>query len=942
MADRIEYLNKVISSLRQVDRLITREKDPGRLIRRACRLLAELGGYVYSWILLMNEDGEVQDSAESGIGGDFGNLLQMLRQGDPPTCVRKALEAEDLVVSRKDESYCRSCRLKEPGYLSMESFVARLEHEGTVFGVMAAGFPAEQEADETQLNLFTEIAEDISYALHFLRIEEERDTSIQSLRESEALLNAFLDHFPGPAFIRDSESRYIHINRYFKERFGPEEKWVGRTPAELFGHDFASRMIEEDRKALEKGYHVFEKTLGLYGESSEFEVHCFRIDRKESGPLIGGIAVDITEWKRAKEALRKSEEHYRAVFQTTGSATIIFDGDKTIRLVNRGFERLSGYSADEICDRMQWPVFVAEEDREMMERYHDERRKAEGSAPNEHQFRFVDRNGVRRDVHLQVDLIPGTDMTVCSLLDISELKTTQERLRESVIRMDSLLRTMPDMVFVLSGEGRYRDYWVDDESVLAIPPERIIGSSITELDLTGEKKAEVLDRIALTLKTGAIQSVEYELDISSRRRFFEARLSPYGDDSVIAVVRDITERRETERQRMELETRIQHTQKLESLGVLAGGIAHDFNNILMTILGNADLAMMSLPESSHAGGFLSEIVNAASAASDLARQMLAYSGRSDFVVSALDLNAIVLEMTHMLEVSISKKAVLKFRLAEELPWIMADSAQVRQVIMNLITNASEAIGDRSGYISITTGAMYCDGEYMATTELTDEVPEDMYVYLEVADTGCGMDQSVRSQLFEPFFTTKYTGRGLGLSSVLGIVRGHGGAIKVYTEPGEGTTFKVLFPALSPEDGRLDVQEKGSARERWRGSGTILFADDEDTVLAVGRKMLENMGFRVVTAEDGRKAVDLFRENSGTIDLVILDLTMPHLSGDEAYREMRRIRPDVPVIVSSGFSQKEVMHRFAGKQLHGFIQKPYRAEDLAGVIRKALDPESDSE
>ncbi|OPL18390.1 MAG: hypothetical protein AVO35_05985 [Candidatus Aegiribacteria sp. MLS_C] len=942
MEDRLEYLKKVINSLRQVDRLITREKDPRGLIRQACSLLAELGGYVYTWILLLDEEGNLEDWAESGIGDDFGNLLKMVRQRELPACVIKALETGDLVVSRRDEPYCLSCRLKEPGYLSLESFAARLEHEGTVFGVMAAGFPAGEEADETQRGLFTEIAEDISYALHFIRMEEERDSSIQSHRESEALLNSFLDNFPGPAFIRDSESRYLHVNRYFRERFGPAEKWVGRTPGELFSDDFASRMLLEDRKALEKGYHVFEKELGLEGQRSDFEVHSFRIDRQEGGPLIGGIAVDITEWKMAKEALRKSEEHYRAVFQNTGSATLILDGDKTIRLVNRGFERLSGYSADEVCDRLKWPVFVADEDRERMERYHDERRREKGKAPNEYEFRFVDRNGKQRDVHLQVDLIPGTDMTVCSIVDISELKSVQARLRESVVKMETLLRTMPDMMFVLSGNGLYLDYWVDEESLLAIPADRIIGSSITELDITDEKKAEILGKIAITLETGTIQSVEYELDISSRHRFFEARLSPYGTDSVIAVARDITGRREAERRRLELEARIQHTQKLESLGVLAGGIAHDFNNILMTILGNADLAIMSLPESSQARGFLSEIVSAASAASDLARQMLAYSGRSDFVVSPLDINSLVLEMTHMLEVSISKKAVLKFRLAEELPRIMADSAQIRQIIMNLITNASEAIGDRSGYISITTGAMHCDREYMSTTELTDEVPEDMYVYLEVADTGCGMDQSVRSQLFEPFFTTKYTGRGLGLSSVLGIVRGHRGAIKVYTEPGEGTTFKVLLPVLSSEHDLPGGPEGSSDGRVWRGSGTILFADDEDTVLAIGRKMLENMGFSVITAEDGRKAVDLFRENSGIIDMVILDLTMPHLSGDEAYREMRRIRQDIPVIVSSGFSQKDVMHRFAGKRLHGFIQKPYRAEDLAAVIRKVLEQESGSE
>lgn len=820
MTDSVQYLKQVINSLRRVDRLITWEKDPRKLIREACRILSEMGGYVYSWILLMDGSGTVMDSAESGIGDDFHNLLDMVTSGELPPCVSIALDSEEVVLNRADEPYCSSCRLKEEDYEELESCVTRLEHDGTVFGVIAAGFPSEQKADDTQQNLFREIAEDIAYALHVIRLEGERDRSIRSLKESEALLIAFLDHFPGPAFVRDSDSRYLHVNSYFRDLFGPAEKWVGKTPSALFPEDYASRMMEEDGRTLEKGYHVYERRLDLGNTGSVFEVHSFRIDREGLEPLIGGIAVDITEWYQAKLALKESEE----------------------------------------------------------------------------------------------------------------------QLSQSVRNMETLLRTMPDIMFVLTRDGEYVEYWVDDESDLAIPSRSIVGSSISELGLSGDKLDEILATIGETLDTGAIQSVDYELDMDSRHRYFEARLSPYGGERVIAVVRDITARREAEMKRLELEGRIQHTQKLESLGVLAGGIAHDFNNLLMAIMGNADLAMLSLADVSPAKNFLEEIVRTASTASDLARQMLAYSGRSDFEIHPLDLNEIVLELTHMLEVSISKKAVLKFRLAEELPRISADATQIRQILMNLITNASEAIEDRSGYISISTGAMYCDREYLATTELTDDIREDMYVYLEVADTGCGMDGSVKAQIFEPFFTTKYTGRGLGLSSVLGIVKGHGGAVKVYSEPGEGTTFKVLLPAFPLNENSASMPGTEAEAERWNCSGTVLFADDEDTVLAVGRKMLQHLGFNVLAAQDGKQAVELFREHSKSIVLAVLDLTMPHLSGDEVYREIRRVRNDVPVIVSSGFSRKDVIHRFAGKQLQGFIQKPYRVEEFSRLIRSVMDPE----
>lgn len=820
MTDSLQYLKQVIDSLRRVDRLITWEKDPRRLVREACRILSEMGGYVYSWILLMDESGAVADYADSGIGDDFQNLLDMISSGQLPPCVTRALQTDEVLLNRTDEPYCRSCRLKEEDYEELESCVTRLEHDGTVFGVIAAGFPSEHEADDTQQALFREIAEDIAYALNVIRLEGERDRSIRSLRESEALLNAFLDHFPGPAFVRDSSSRYLHVNSYFRDLFGPAEKWVGKTPSALYPEDFASRMLEEDGRTLEKGYHVYEKRLNMGSDGSVFEVHSFRIDREGLEPLIGGIAVDITDWYQAKLALKNS----------------------------------------------------------------------------------------------------------------------QEQLSQSVRNMETLLRTMPDIMFVLTRDGVYVEYWVEDESDLAIPSRSIVGSNISELGLSEDKLDEILETIGKTLETGAVQSAEYELDMDSRHRYFEARVAPYGRERVIAVVRDITARREAEMKRLELEGRIQHTQKLESLGVLAGGIAHDFNNILMTIMGNADLAMLTLADPGQAKNFLEEIVSAASTASDLARQMLAYSGRSDFEIHPLDLNEVVLELTHMLEVSISKKAVLKFRLAQELPRISADATQIRQVLLNLITNASEALEDRSGYISITTGAMYCDRAYLATTELTDDIGEDMYVYLEVADTGCGMDSSVRAQIFEPFFTTKYTGRGLGLSSVLGIVRGHRGAMKVYSEPGEGTTFKVLFPACHLSGETASKTAPVAEEERWTCTGTVLFADDEDTVLAVGRKMLQYLGFSVLAAKDGREAVDLFREHSQSIVLAVLDLTMPHLSGDEVFREIRRIRSDVPVIVSSGFSKKDVMHRFAGKKLQGFIQKPYRVEELSSIIRSVMDPE----
>ena len=399
------------------------------------------------------------------------------------------------------------------------------------------------------------------------------------------------------------------------------------------------------------------------------------------------------------------------------------------------------------------------------------------------------------------------------------------------------------------------------------------------------------------------------------------------------------ERKRAEEHQKNIEAKLQQSQKLESLGVLAGGIAHDFNNLLMGVLGHAEIALIELTPESPARGDLKNITTAALRAAELTKQMLAYSGKGKFVVEALNLSKLVEEMAHLLQVSISKNVVLKYNFADNLPTIEADASQIRQVVMNLIINASEAVGEESGVVTVSTSVIEADHSYLSETYLDENLPEGYYVSLEVADTGCGMDEQTQQKIFDPFFTTKFTGRGLGLAAVLGIVRGHGGAMKIYSQPQRGTTFKVLFPAS-----RQPVEESAgpsAPEQEWRGSGVILVVDDEETVRIAAKIMLETRGFTVLTAEDGRAALEVFRSRIDEIVVVLLDLTMPHLDGEETFRELRRMRPDVRVILSSGYSEQETTDRFAGKGLAGFIQKPYGLRPLIEKIRQALEaPESD--
>ncbi len=405
-----------------------------------------------------------------------------------------------------------------------------------------------------------------------------------------------------------------------------------------------------------------------------------------------------------------------------------------------------------------------------------------------------------------------------------------------------------------------------------------------------------------------------------------------GRKIAISMAMDVTDRKKAEAERAKIEEKMLHAQKLESLGVLAGGIAHDFNNLLMAIIGNTELAKRRLAPESPAQGCLTQIDAATRKAADLANQMLAYSGRGKFVIETMDLNRLITEMLHLLEVSISKKAVMRTELGTALPGIDADATQIRQIIMNLVINASDAIGDRSGVIALSTGVADCDRSYLRDVWMDENLPEGLYVYFEVADTGCGMTKETVDRIFDPFYSTKFSGRGLGLAAVLGIVRGHKGAIKVYTEEKRGTTFKVLLPASNKP---VEWLGHDSGSETFEGSGSVLLVDDEETVRATGKALLQELGFEVLTASDGREALDVFKKEYQHLKFVLMDLTMPHMDGEQAFREMRRIDHSVKVIISSGYNEQEVTQKFVGKGLAGFIKKPFSLTELKVSVSKAM-------
>ena len=374
------------------------------------------------------------------------------------------------------------------------------------------------------------------------------------------------------------------------------------------------------------------------------------------------------------------------------------------------------------------------------------------------------------------------------------------------------------------------------------------------------------------------------------------------------IARDITERRAFEEQ-------LRQTQRLESLGVLAGGLAHDFNNLLTGIVGNASLALEDAKSSAERDR-LSEILRTGERAALLVRQMLAYAGKGRFIVEPLDLSEQVNEIVGLLRTSIPKLIDLDLRLSSGLPAVEADRSQMQQLIMNLALNAAEAIGDRAGKVTIVTSARDADERQVA---------------LEVIDNGCGMDEATKARIFDPFFTTKFTGRGLGLAAVTGIINAHQGSIAVETAPDAGSRFTVLLPAS--RGGTADSVK--AVPVDVHGYGRLLVVDDEELIRNMARFALERCGYTVEVAADGRAALEAFSAAPDSFSAVLLDLTMPVMSGEEALEHLQQIRPAVPVVLSSGYTELEALRKFEHRCLAGFLQKPYTATTLARKIQQAL-------
>lgn len=610
-----------------------------------------------------------------------------------------------------------------------------------------------------------------------------------------------------------------------------------------------------------------------------------------------------------------------AMIETSEDGFIGTDASHSITMWNAAAERILGYSAQEAIGRKTtWlaPPDRTEEQAELFERVQ------RGETVANFETTRTRKGGT--PVPVSLTIAPFTDEHGDYLGACVIVRETAERRRLEAgnAQLAAIVESSEDAVVSKDLNGVIQTWNAGAKRVYGYDAQEAVGRNIAFLLPPGRANEE--QEILATLRGGGrVEHFETKrLRKDGRVIDVSLGISPIRDSAgritgASHVARDVTERKAFELQ-------MQQTQRLESLGVLAGGIAHDFNNLLTGVLGNASLTYEILPTEHPARPLVQDVTKAAERAAQLTAQLLAYSGKGQFVIGPTDIDRLLTDISPLIGASIPKQVEVRLDLNHDSPLVEADATQLQQLLMNLMLNAAEAIGeDQPGTVLVKTGWRLLNEEQLRNSFSGQALDAGEYAIIEVRDNGCGMDEETIGRIFDPFFTTKFLGRGLGLAAALGIVKSHRGGIRVESTPGRGSTFTVVLPA----------SHTSSRPKRMPPKATILVVDDEDIVRKTAQTCLEKYGYSVITANNGQEAVERFREIGPEIGLVILDLTMPLMGGEETLRQLRAAGARMPVVLSSGYTEADARKRFAEDGLAGFLQKPYSAARLIDKLESVL-------
>ncbi|MDJ0849569.1 MAG: PAS domain S-box protein [Myxococcota bacterium] len=648
--------------------------------------------------------------------------------------------------------------------------------------------------------------------------------------------------------------------------------------------------------------------------------------------LLSRLEVARRSSRAATDALEQNLRRFDAMAQS--AFDLIVETDESARIVyaSPSFRTVLGYEPSELIGVSGFDL-IHPDDLKLAAAAAADFRPLDNMAHPP--IRILHRDGSWRWIEGTARRYEGEDGAPRSIMvsrDVTSRLRAEAAVRSSEDRLRTLGEHSADVITELDPEGRISYVSSNVERTLGYSPEELVGRGISQLALHigAELPAHADQGLATVRARGSLEHLFRVRRGDGAFCWMETSVAafprPDGRKGFIAVSRDVTERRI-------LEEKVRQADRLESLALLAGGVAHDFNNLLTPILGNASLLRRQLPPDLSLHALTRDIEQSALRAGEMTQQLLAYTGRSHAELEPVQLADLIEELGRLFEKELPSGVALRRKLPRELPWIKGDRAQLRRAIMNLLSNALEAVGEGPGEIEIGAGTAVLRETDIERLEAGDGLLPGTYVVLEVSDPGHGIDEGTRSRIFDPFFTTKPTGQGLGLAALHGLARSHGAGIEVRTEPGQGSSFRVFFPRTDARVRRVGMPKRPHAP--ITGDGLVLVADNEDPVRRVAVRALRQAGFRTIEARDGHEAVEQFRRHAGDVVAVLLDVTMPQLRGDEAFLEMRKVRADVPAVFSSGFSREKVDERLPQRHRISFLQKPYLAEDLLERLLEVL-------
>ena len=759
-----------------------------------------------------------------------------------------------------------------------------------------------------------------------------------------------LEQAGGVAFEFDSNDRIKRVSPSI-------QSVLGYTPNEALARPISDWLHEDDRDDL------LESLSKLRAGGGTATVTC-RLRSKDGGwrrleitaspyptddgkARVAARAQDITAQYEATRELEEAQERFRMVAEMSRDVVLMIWSMEGRLLWASDLSNALGYSVADFDSPEAFSKLLHPDDRDRIYGTGYSQLTKVGDSTSYEPYRIRHKDGSYRWLEGS-DRVYQTATGECQTLSVMRNVTRTQQAIQELRKSEERYRIIDELnhdIILLQGDEEGRLLWANAAlfDVLGCTKEEV-----PDAEAFFERvHPDDIDRVATTFGDGygAVgDTFRYEpyrvrhADGSWRWITGIDKLceNASGERWTISATRDVTEEIQAAQDREKLAQQINETQRLESLGVMAGGIAHDFNNLLTPIVGEASLALLDLPPDSPLRRSLHKIQNAAKRAAALTTQMLVYSGQGPQLIEALDLSDLVQEMGELLESSVPG-AVLRYDLTDELPAIEGDASQLSQIVMNLISNAAESIEEGSGHINVRTGVI--EACQIDTTHVVGgSTPAGgAHVFIEVTDDGCGMTAETRSKIFDPFFTTKFTGRGLGLASVAGIVRGHGGLIVLDSEVGRGTRFQVLLPASQT---KAPASVSAAPRAHWHGDGTVLVVDDDPGVREFAEATLRRAGLAVLLANDGREGLALFRRHADRIRAVVLDRTMPTVGGDTVFEEIRRLHPEMPVILISGYSEEHALHQI-GKNLDAFLHKPFEPSALVDTIRRVVEGRANS-